>query len=64
MAIVPDGRRRAHLPPHLEALELQDINVRNTTPAIDADAFPDDTLTEAEMDALFVAEMEDRKSVV
>jgi hypothetical protein len=49
----------AHLPPHLEALELRDINAADTRHAQDADAFAD-ALTEAEIDALFVAEMQRR----
>jgi hypothetical protein len=60
MPIVPDPRPRAHLPPHLEALELRDIGARDLTPTQDPDAFPPDAVTEAEVDALYVAEMERR----
>ena len=60
MTIVPDGRQRAHLPPHLEALELRDFNARDRTPTQDPDAFPPDAVTEAEVDAMYVAEMERR----
>jgi hypothetical protein len=60
MSSLPHPRPRAHLPPHLEALELRDCNAADTRPAQDADAFADDALTEAEIDALFVAEMERR----
>ena len=60
MAIVPDGRPRAHLPPHFETLELQDVGARDCTPTQDPDAFPPDSPTEAELDAMFVAEMERR----
>src|SRR4051794_24311349 len=58
MAILPDGRQRAHLPPHLEALELRDIGARDCTPAQDPDAFPPDAVTEADIDVMYVAEME------
>ena len=60
MPIVPDPRPRAHLPPHLEALELRDSNARDCTPTQDPDAFPRDAVTEAEIDAMYVAEMERR----
>jgi hypothetical protein len=60
MAIVPDGCRRAHLPPHVEALELRDIGAPDLTPTQDPDAFPRDPLTEADIDAMYVAEMERR----
>src|SRR4051812_46256477 len=60
MSSLPHPRPRAHLPPHLEALELRDCNARDTRPTQDLDAFPDDHLTEAEIDALFVTEMERR----
>ena len=60
MSILPDGRPRAHLPPHLEALELRDFNARDLSPAPEPDAFLHDALTGAEIDALFVAEMERR----
>ena len=61
MPILPDGRPRAHLPPHLEALELRDFNAPDVTPNPCPDgAFPPDALTDAEIDALFVAEMERR----
>jgi hypothetical protein len=51
---------RAHLPPHLEALELRDLNARDISPTPEPDAFPHDALTDAEIDALFIAEMERR----
>ena len=60
MSILPDGRPRAHLPPHLEALELRDFNARDLSPTPESDASPHDALTDAEIDALFVAEMERR----
>jgi hypothetical protein len=60
MSIVPDGRRRAHLPPHVEALELRDIGAPDLTPTQDPDAFSPDPLTEADIDAMYVAEMERR----
>jgi hypothetical protein len=63
MAILPNGRPRAHLPPYLEALELRDFNAPVVRPEQDADAIPDDRLTEAEIDPLFVAEMERRDRI-
>ena len=60
MSILPDGRPRAHLPPHLEALELRDFNARDVTLTQDTDAFPPDAVTDAEIDAMFVAKMERR----
>jgi hypothetical protein len=60
MSSVPDPRPRAHLPPHLEALELRDFNARDCTPTQDPDAVPPDAVTEAEIDAMYVAEMERR----
>ena len=60
MSSVADPRPRAHLPPHLEALELRDFNARDCTPTQDPDAFPPDAVTEAEIEALYVAEMERR----
>ena len=60
MSSVPNPFLRAHLPAHLEALELRDCNARNVTPAQDADAFPSDAVTDSEIDALFVVEMERR----
>ena len=63
MSSLPHPRPRAHLPPHLEALELRDINAADTRPAEDSDAFANDALTEAEIDALFVAEMERRDRI-
>src|SRR6267378_1547458 len=60
MSIVPHGRPRAHLPPHLEALELRDFGAPDLTPTQDPDAFPRDPLTEADIDAMYVAEMERR----
>ena len=58
MSILPDGRPRAHLPPHLEALELRDFNAPDVIPSQEPDAFPPDALTDAEIDAIFVVEME------
>jgi hypothetical protein len=46
--------------PGLEALELRDVNAADCTPTQDADAFPTDEMTEREIDALYVAEMERR----
>ena len=63
MSSLPHPRPRAHLPPHLEALELRDCNAPVVRPEQDTDAFPDDCLTEAEIDALFVAEMERRDRI-
>src|SRR3954469_12277479 len=60
MSILPYGRQRAHLPPHLEALELRDFNAPDLTPTQDPNAFPPDRLTEADIDAMYVAEMERR----
>ena len=60
MPSVPDPFPRAHLDPHLEALELRDFNARDLAPRQDADAFPQDALTAAEIDALFVLEMQRR----
>ena len=45
--------------PALEAFELQDVNARDLN-VQDADSFPDDRMTDAEIDALFEAEMERR----
>jgi hypothetical protein len=60
----PTRRAPARAPaPHLEALELRDFNIHNihgVRPAQDADAFPDEALTEADIEALFVAKMERR----
>jgi hypothetical protein len=63
MSSLPDPRPRAHLPLHLEALELRDFNARDLTPTQDPDAFPPDAVTDAEIDAMFVAEMERRDRV-
>jgi hypothetical protein len=41
-------------------LELRDIGAHDVTPTQDPDAFPPDAVTEAEVDALYVAEMERR----
>jgi hypothetical protein len=41
-------------------LELRDFNASDLTPTQDPDAFPPDAVTEAELDAMFVAEMERR----
>ena len=61
MSILPDGRPRAHLPPHLEALELRDFNARDHRPTPEPDAVFHDALTDDdEIDAMFVAEMERR----
>src|SRR5687768_13752444 len=60
MSSVPEQCPRAHLPPHLEAVELRDFNASDVTPAQQPDVVPDDRLTDAEIDALFVAEMERR----
>lgn len=60
MSSVPKPILRAHLPPHLEALELCDFNSANPGPQQDEDAFPPDAVTDAEIDAMFVAEMERR----
>jgi hypothetical protein len=45
--------------PALEAFELQDVNARDLN-VQDADAFPDDRMNDAEIDALYEAEMERR----
>jgi hypothetical protein len=63
LSSLPHPRPRAHLPPHLEALELRDCNARDLTPTQQLDVVADDRLTEAEVDALFVAEMERRDRV-
>ena len=60
MSSVPNPFPRAHLDPHLEALELRDCNARNVPLAQDADVLADDAVTDAEIDALFVVEMERR----
>ncbi len=60
MSSLPEPRPRAHLPPHLKVLDLRDFNARDVTPTQDSDAFPPDVVTEAEIDAMFVAEMERR----
>src|SRR5437870_3685120 len=57
MSSVPNPFPRAHLDSHLEALELRDCNAADLRPAQDADAFPRDAVTDAEIDAMFVAEM-------
>jgi hypothetical protein len=59
MSILPDERQRAHAP-HIEAMKLQDFNAPDGTRTQDADAFPPDAVTEAEIDAMYVAEMERR----
>jgi hypothetical protein len=41
-------------------LELRDFNARDVTPTQDPDAFPPEAVTEADIDAMFVAEMERR----
>src|SRR5688572_6972626 len=47
--------------PALEAFELQDVNARDLSSNVqDADAFPDDRMSDAEIDALYEAEMERR----
>ena len=60
MSILPDGRPRAHLPPHLEALELRDFNARDPSRTREPDAALHEALTDADIDAMFVAEMERR----
>src|SRR5688572_30092686 len=44
--------------PALEAFELQDVNARDLN--VHDDAFPDDRISDAEVDALYEAEMERR----
>lgn len=46
--------------PALEALELRDFGAPDCTPTQDGDAFPPDEMTDREIDALYVAEMERR----
>jgi hypothetical protein len=62
MTSYPPSLRAANLDPALEALELRDFNAPDVTPTQDADAFDhvDDEMTEAEIDRLYVAEMERR----
>jgi hypothetical protein len=44
----------------VEPLELRDFNARDVSPAQNADAFPPDAPSEAEINAMYVAEMERR----
>jgi hypothetical protein len=57
-------RARAHLPPHLEAIELRDFNARDLSPTPKLNAVLHDALTDAEIDAMFVTEMERRDRAV